>query len=285
MGNSSSSTSGSNDLSSSPSLSSSSSSSPAATVGGNAKEKAEKEFPSMNQLVEVDSRYDEKMASFEVDCSDGNGEPIACHHVGEYYSVVKDDHKRAAGIYDLNCKNKNHAPSCFNLAKLILAGKGMPQSDCKAEELFGKACKDNHWVACYHQAALMYLEDTPETASSAPAPSADEPVYDERVKMKRKAEGLTIFERACKEGNTDSCYIAGSHYISPKHTDRNPLKAVEYLDISCRKNHAKSCYNLAVMFRNGDKGIEKNSEKFEEYKEKTNQLAKLYGGLNGKRKG
>ena len=129
------------------------------------------------------------------------------------------------------------------------------------------------------------LEDTPETASSAPAPSADEPVYDERVKMKRKAEGLTIFERACKEGNTDSCYIAGSHYISPKHTDRNPLKAVEYLDISCRKNHAKSCYNLAVMFRNGDKGIEKDNEKFEEYKEKTKQLAKLYGGLNGKRKG
>ena len=256
-----------------------------AQANAKAKEQAEQEFPSMNQLVEVDSRYDEKMTAFEVDCSDGNGEPIACHHVGEYYSVVKDDHKTAAKIYEMNCDKKHHAPSCFNLAKLILAGKGIPQSDSKAENLFGKACKDQHWVACYHQAALMYLEDTPESAALSPRPSADEPVYDEKTKAERKAEGLKIFEEACKEGNSDSCHIAGSHFISPKHSDRNPLKAVEYLGKSCQKNHAKSCYNLAVLYRNGDTGIERNQEKFEEFKEKTNRLAKLYGGLDGKRKG
>ena len=274
MGNSSSSITSPTEHSSSPTLS-----------DLNAKERAEQEFPSMNQLVEVDSRYDEKMTSFEVDCSDGNGEPIACHHVGEYYSVVKDDHPTAAKIYQVNCDKKHHAPSCFNLGKLILAGKGTPQSDSKAEKLFAKACEDQHWVACYHQAALMYLEDTPESAALSPQPSADEPFYDEKSKTKRKAQGLSIFERACKEGNADSCHIAGSHYLNIKHADRNPTKAVEYLGKSCEKNHVKSCYNLAVLYRNGDTGIDKDQEKFEEYKEKTNKLAKLYGGLDGKRKG
>merc|ERR1712146_401326 len=80
----------------------------------------------------------------------------------------------------------------------------------------------------------------------------DEPFYDEKSKTKRKAQGLSIFERACKEGNADSCHIAGSHYLNIKHADRNPTKAVEYLGKSCEKNHVKSCYNLAVLYRNGD---------------------------------
>jgi hypothetical protein len=69
-------------------------------------------------MERVDEAYEAKMLAFEIDCNDGKGEPQACHHVGEFYSVVKDQHDRSAKIYDLNCNNKGYGPSCFNLARL-----------------------------------------------------------------------------------------------------------------------------------------------------------------------
>jgi len=29
------------------------------------------------------------MAGFEIDCNDGKGEASACHHVAEFFSVIK----------------------------------------------------------------------------------------------------------------------------------------------------------------------------------------------------
>ena len=49
----------------------------------------------------VDEENEAKMAAFEVDCNDGKGEPMDCHHVGEFYSVVKDQHDRSASVCSL----------------------------------------------------------------------------------------------------------------------------------------------------------------------------------------
>jgi hypothetical protein len=81
----------------------------------------------------VDDAYVEKMTAFEMDCADGQGEPMACHHVGEFFSVVRNEHDRAAKVYANNCYNVGFGPSCFNLGKLHLAGKGVPQNDKKGE--------------------------------------------------------------------------------------------------------------------------------------------------------
>lgn len=70
-------------------------------------------------LTQVDKDYEARMVAFEVDCFDGKGEPIACHRVGEYYSVVANDHVKAAKVYNENCTNKNYSPSCFNLGRLF----------------------------------------------------------------------------------------------------------------------------------------------------------------------
>lgn len=72
----------------------------------------------MDGMERVDENYELKMAAFEADCNDGQGEPVACHHVGEFYSVVKDEHNRSAKVYEKNCYGKNYGPSCFNLARL-----------------------------------------------------------------------------------------------------------------------------------------------------------------------
>lgn len=113
----------------------------------------------MDKLELVDEAYEAKMLAFEINCREGTGEPMGCHNVAEFYSVVKDDHSRAAATYQLNCDNKNFAPSCFNLAKLYFAGRGVKQDEGKAMKYFEKACNYDHLASCYHYGALLYLSN------------------------------------------------------------------------------------------------------------------------------
>jgi len=221
----------------------------------------------------VDEAYETKMVAFESDCNDGNGEASACHHVGEFLSIVKDKHKNAAVVYEGNCK-KGYGPSCFNLGKLFLAGKGVRQDDNEAETLFTKACGTGHVAGCYHQALLMYLQSTPSESNVS-------------ANLKKQKEAIQLFEKNCKNGDSDSCYFAGSAYIKPSDSNtsiaRNPLKAVDYFKASCASNHGPSCYNLAVLYKKGDVGIPADEKLFEEYKVKTNTLVTQYGGLGGQK--
>lgn len=66
----------------------------------------------------VDDAYEAKMTGFEIDCNEGKGEPSACHHVGEFLSVIKNDHNKSGRIYKDNCLQRKYTPSCFNLGKL-----------------------------------------------------------------------------------------------------------------------------------------------------------------------
>lgn len=52
-----------------------------------------------------------------MDCNAGKGEPIACHHTGEFISVVRDEPDKANKVFELNCREKEYAPSCFSLAR------------------------------------------------------------------------------------------------------------------------------------------------------------------------
>ena len=52
-----------------------------------------------NSMELVDDAYEAKMLAFEVTCNEGQGEAMGCHNVGEFYSVVKEDHARAAAVY------------------------------------------------------------------------------------------------------------------------------------------------------------------------------------------
>lgn len=92
-----------------------------------------------------------------------------------------------------------------------------------------------------------------------------------------------MFDWACKEGEIDSCYFAAGHHIAHHNAERNPKLAIDYFERSCKSNHAPSCYNLAVLYRNGDIGVDKDTEKFEHYKDITNKLVKQVGGLGGKK--
>ena len=107
-----------------------------------------------------DPRYQEKMLDFEIECNGGKGNPNACHHVGEYFSVIRDEHARAAKIYENNCTSNGYGASCFKLAKLYLSGKGVDNDDTKAGQYFKQACDKDHLPACYHAGILKYLTAT-----------------------------------------------------------------------------------------------------------------------------
>eukprot|EP01036_Dinobryon_divergens_P022221 gene22221-30462_t len=219
----------------------------------------------------VNEEYETRMIGYEASCADGTGDPTACHHVGEFFSVVKENYENAAKIYSNNCLNRNYGPSCFNLGRLFVAGKGVPQSDEKAEEMFGKSCESKHLQGCYHQALFLYLGAKESKEANRPAD------------QKKKVEALKLLDWACKEGEVGSCHFAGSHYLDFDNVEREPLKAVDYMMKACSANHAPACYNLAVMYKKGDIGIPPDEKRFEEYKDITNNLIEHYGGLKSTR--
>lgn len=59
------------------------------------------------------------MRGFEADCNNGKGNSVACHQVAEFLSVVKNDFDKAGKLYDMNCRTRDHAPSCFNLGRFL----------------------------------------------------------------------------------------------------------------------------------------------------------------------
>jgi len=221
----------------------------------------------------VDEEYELKMAAFEVDCNDGFGFGTACHHVAEFYSVVKDEHDRAKATFEKNChREKNpYYPSCFNLGKLYLSGRGsIKQDDELAASNFKRACDNGHLQACYHQGVLKYLLNDG---------SGEGEVKNE----KEQSAGIIVLEKACMDGELDSCYFAGTHYINKQTSDtyRSPVNAAELLTKACDSNHAPSCFNLAVMYKHGDTGVTPDPAKYESYRQKTQALVGETGSLKG----
>ena len=48
-------------------------------------------------------------------------------------------------------------------------------------------------------------------------------------------------------------------------------------------NHAPSCYNLAVLFRKGDVGVDKSDELFKKFQKRTSDLIEIYGSVESKK--
>lgn len=110
----------------------------------------------MAELNLVDAEYITRMTGFEADCNNGKGDPMACHQVGEFFSLIKNDRERAGVVYEKNCTSQKYSASCFNLAKLYLTGKGVVQSDAKAEEYFKQSCAGGNLYGCYHQVSRLW---------------------------------------------------------------------------------------------------------------------------------
>ncbi|EWM21891.1 hcp beta-lactamase-like protein [Nannochloropsis gaditana] len=221
-------------------------------------------------LQAIDPEYEERMLAFEMDCDKGKGDAWACHSVGEFLAVVKGDYNKAAKVYTDNCAKYSHPPSCFNLGRLYLGGRGVPQSDTRSLKCFDTSCKAGHGMACHHMGLLLlYGKDGGYDVS----------------KDVKKATG--ILNKACGEGIPDSCYALASHLLrhlpEDKSHERDALKAKGLLEQGCARGHGPSCFNLAVMHKKGDTGIPRNEQEFEKYKKVTEDLVEQTGALTWKK--
>jgi TPR repeat protein len=71
------------------------------------------------------------------------------------------------------------------------------------------------------------------------------------------------------------------HLVKTDNPSRNPLQALAMFKQACESKHAPSCFNVAVMYNKGDTGVAIDQEKFLEFKTRTDELVKTYGGRMG----
>lgn len=200
-------------------------------------------------------------------------------------------------------RTKAYPPACFNLAQMRMTGKGGTKfSRLDGYQLFDRGCRAGHGGSCMMQAKML---------SSYPGSLGKKIPYD----PKRAAQ---LLEGVCENGDSLSCFtlatmlLRGSNVnaeadnvtpdeargIAPikereneanrlkQKTDsrialeRDPIKAEKLLLQSCNQSgHAPSCYNLVVMYTQGDDGIEKSDEKANIYKKKTEEYVEKFGGF------
>jgi len=231
----------------------------------------------------LDPELEERIAAFTSDC-ENNKSPIACHQLAEFQSVVHSDFAKSFHLYHSSCYNEAAAkvrgakpdqqgivtgpsgssfypPSCFNLARQYLSGRGVPKSDAHAYKALTRACDEAGHVGACHHLGIMLL-------SGSPAVPKDEP------------RGLKCLERACEAGDVSSCHAVASVLLAPASkypgvdkTEKKDERIVKALDSGCKGGYAPCCFNLAGYYkRNGD------TANFNVYKAITEGLVKSGNG-------
>lgn len=266
----------------------------------------------------MDDESRQQVEEYVRSCNDGKGPMVACFSTAEYLSLFHRKHADAAELYRSTCfrpaKDKSpngvevdgtraYPPSCFNLGQMRMTGKGRTKfSRSEGYELFDRACRGGHGGACYLQAKML---------TSYPGSLGPDVPYD-------PARAARLLEYVCEEREDSvSCFTlatmllrgdvvnSDADNVSPEEArglkelqrrenersreklsrdertslKRDPLFAEQLLQRGCSRGHAPSCFNLAVMYTQGDEGIEKNEAKAKEYQDKTEELVKRFGGL------
>ena len=265
----------------------------------------------------IDDESRQQVEDYIEACDGGKGPMVACFSMAEYVSLFLRKHGEAAALYENTCfrpkKDKSangvvvdgtkaYPPACFNLAQMRMTGKGGTAFDRKeGYELFDRACRAGHGGSC-HMQAKMLLSDPGAMGPGVP--------YD-------PAKAATLLDGVCQDGDPISCFtlatmlLRGDHVsseadnVSPseargrtdvqarqneqdrrkgaddrrKALQRDPPRAERLLQQGCDRGHAPSCYNLAVMYTQGDDGVPQSDEKADVYRKKTEDHVERFGGL------
>ena len=177
---------------------------------------------------------------------------------------VQDD-KKAYDAFDRGCRT-GHGGACFIQAKLLLSppgsfGAGVPYDPFKAMDLYQKVCDTGDSVACFTLATMLLRGDKINLGASNATP---EELQGRAPVTKRTNED----DRSRSSDDKHGCI------------PRDPKRAEELMLHGCTTgSHAPSCFNLAVMYENGDDGVPRDPEKAEEFKNKTEKIINTFGGF------
>lgn len=266
----------------------------------------------------IDDESKRQVEEYVRSCDSGKGPMVACFSTAEYLSLFLRKHADAAELYHNTCfrppKDKSpngvevdgtkaYPPSCFNLAQMRMTGKGRTEfSRSEGYRLFDRACRGGHGGACFMQAKMLlsypgslgegvpydppkaakllrYVceekEDSVSCFTLATLLLRGDMVNSEADNVSpEEAQGLKKLQRRANENNREK--LASDKRASLK---RDPALAEQLLQRGCSRGHAPSCYNMAVMYTQGDEGVNKDEEKAMEYQTKTEELVKRFGGF------
>lgn len=264
----------------------------------------------------IDDESRQQVEDFKQACDDGKGPMVACFSTAEFISLFERKHKEAADLYRNVCfrplsdKSPNrvqidgsmaYPAGCFNLAKMLMTGKGIEPNRVEAYKLFDRACKAGHGGSCFTQAQIL----------CAPPGSLAEKIPHDPQKA------MTLYEQNCEKGDSLSCYTLASMLLrgdkvnkfadnvspdeargknpvqkrpneedrsrsdaEPYVVPRDPKRAEKLLTQACLSgHHVTSCHNLAVMYTVGDEGVPVDEEKATKFKKLTDDKISLFGGF------
>jgi len=267
----------------------------------------------------IDDESRRQVEEYVADCDNGSGPMVACFSTAEYLSLFERKHVEAMHLFENACfrpksdkspngvevdGTKAYLPACYNLGRMRMTGKGKTKFDRKeAFEYFDRACRGGHDPSCFMQGKML---------ASQPGTLGKGVPYD-------PYKAVDLFEKVCDNQDAVSCFSVATMLlrgekvnpvadnVSPleargevelkkrkgemdrkkMETDnrislkRDPQRAEKLLKKGCEFSHAPSCFNLAVMYTQGDENIPVDKEKSEIYKKKTDELVKMFGGFGG----
>lgn len=266
----------------------------------------------------IDDESLQQVEDYKQACDDGKGPMVACFATGEYLSLFERKHQAAAKMYENVCfrpktdkspngvlvdRTKAYPAGCFNLAKMLMTGKGGVGADrARAYQLFDRACQGGHGGACYLQAQILCSR-----------PGALDPGIPHDPQ-----KAIKLYQQNCDIGDSISCYTLAAMLlrgdkvnkdadnVSPQEARgetpiqvreneslrarsqddvpyviaRDPVRARKLLETACETGaHVTSCHNLAVMYTHGDDGVPPDPEKAEYFKKKTQEGIQTFGGF------
>lgn len=150
------------------------------------------------------------------------------------------------------------AEACFVAGGMALLGRGAPQSDPRAIELFELACEGGSASGC-EALAKMYREgrsmpkdprrskELMEKACEHGAAESCRSVGMDALKDGDQATAVRLLTRACELRNAISCLAVGTFYVTGTGVARDLDKAREFLRRACNMGERAACDRLADL--------------------------------------
>lgn len=265
-------------------------------------------------VIDDESRL--QVEDYKQACDNGKGPMVSCFATGEYISLFERKHREAADLYRNVCfrpktdnspngvlvdGTKAYPAGCFNLAKMLMTGKGgVATNRAEAYRIFDRACRGGHGGACYIQAQILCAPPGTLGPDIQPNPK----------------KATELYQLSCDNGDSIACYTLATMLlrgdrvsnaadnVSPQEArgqvalvqrknepnrarstedyviPRDAPRARDLLRQACESgSHVTSCHNLAVMFTHGDDGVPPNEEEAEKYKKLTEEKINVFGGF------
>lgn len=140
------------------------------------------------------------------------------------YAVSKDP-RRGFQLIDDSCKRGAEA-ACLAVAEAYASGTGTRRDPAKAKDMYGTLCDKGASSACVELGSLLGKEG-------------------------QKSQALTLYQKACDDGDASGCNAAGYAHYTGAGTGWNVQQAANGYMKACNLGDATGCSNVGELYEYG----------------------------------